>query len=329
MKSKKIIFSGIKPSGAIHLGNYFGAIRQWIELQKEYQGIFCIVDYHAITVDYNPKEMQARILGVAADYIAAGIDPKKSIIFVQSQVPEHTELAWILNTIIPIGELQRMTQYKEKAQKQQSVNAGLLNYPVLMASDILLYKAIGVPVGDDQVQHVELTRTIARIFNRKFGFVFPEPKVILSRGSRIMSLADPNKKMSKDLGEKHYIALSDSPAIIKEKIAKAVTDVGPQPTGGKKSPGVTNLFELLELMGDSKNVEKFEREYKQGKLHYQELKEILADDLIKYLTEFRKKREELLKDSKKVKKILEEGAKEAQKIAKETLKEVKEKMGLI
>lgn len=329
MKKKKIIFSGIQPTGAVHLGNYFGAIRQWLALQKEYQGIFCIVDYHAITVDYNPKELQKMIIEAAADYLAAGIDPKKSIIFIQSQVSEHLELAWIFNTVVPITELQRMTQFKEKAQQQQSVSAGLLNYPLLMAADILLYKAIGVPVGEDQVQHVELTRTIARNFNRKFGFVFPEPKVILSRGSRIMSLADPTKKMSKSLGEKHYIALSDSPEIIREKISKAVTDIGPKPKEGRKSAGVANLFELLELVSDPKTAQALEKEYQSGQLQYQKLKETLSEAIIKTFNPFQKKREKLLAEPKKIKKILEEGTKKAQKIARETLKEVKTKIGLL
>lgn len=329
MKKSKYIFSGIQPTGAIHLGNYFAAIRQWVELQKEYQGIFCIVDYHAITSDYNPKVLQTKIIETAADCLAAGIDPKKSIIFIQSQVPAHTELAWILNTIISISELQRMTQFKEKAQEQQAVNAGLLNYPVLMAADILLYKAIGVPVGEDQVQHVELTRTIARIFNRKFGFTFPEPKVILSHGSRIMSLADPTKKMSKSLGEKHYVALSDSPEVIKEKISKAVTDIGPSQEKGKKSPGVINLFELLELTADAKTVAALEKEYEVSKLQYQKLKETLASAIIKKFAPFQKKRADLLSRSQKIKKILEEGRKKAQKIAKETIKEVKSRMGLL
>lgn len=329
MKDKKVIFSGIQPTGAIHLGNYFGAIRQWIKLQEEYQGIFCIVDYHAITVDYNPKEMQQIILEAAVDYLAAGINPKKSIIFIQSHVPEHTELAWIFNTIVPISELQRMTQFKEKSQQEKSISAGLLNYPLLMASDILLYKAIGVPVGEDQVQHVELTRTIARNFNNKFGQTFAEPKVILSRGSRIMSLADPTKKMSKSLGDKHYVALSDSPEMIKKKIMSSVTDTGVAGQTGKKSPGVANLFELLELVSNTKTIQAFEKKYEQGKLQYKELKETLAEAVIKKFAPFQEKRKSLLKDTKKVKKILEDGAKEASKIAQETLKEVKEKLGLI
>jgi tryptophanyl-tRNA synthetase len=329
MKDKKYIFSGIQPSGAIHLGNYFGAIKQWVELQKEYTGIFSIVDYHAITVDYDPQKLQKRILEAAADYIAAGIDPKKSMIFVQSDVPEHVELAWLFNTILPVSELRRMTQYKEKSGRQQSASAGLLNYPILMAADILLYKTIGVPVGEDQIQHVELTRTIARNFNRKFGKVFIEPRVILSRGSRIMSLADPRKKMSKSLGEKHYIALSDSPSVMRKKFMSAVTDTGLTKHEKKKSPGIYNLFELLELMTNSQTVAKFDKQYQSGKLSYKDLKETLADSAIERFALFQEKRKKLLSDEKKLKKILDDGAHRARKIAQKTLLEAKKKMGIV
>ena len=330
MTKKDIILSGIQPSGHLHIGNYFGAIKQWLDLQKSYQGIFCIVDYHAITVDYNPEEMQDRVIQAAIDYLACGIDPKKNIIFIQSQVPEHTELAWVLNTITPLGELERMTQFKEKSgQHTDNINAGLFDYPVLMAADILLYKAIGVPVGEDQVQHVELTRTIARKFNNKFGEVFPEPKVILSSGARIMSPADPTKKMSKSLGERHYISLSDAPEVVRDKIMKAVTDTGPQETERKKSPGVTNLFQLLELSAGKKALAKFEKDYDNGTLKYAELKEAVADALIKILEPIQAARQDLIKNPNKIKKILGDGAKKAQKIAEETISEVKEKIGFV
>lgn len=329
MKENKYIFSGIQPSGAIHMGNYFGAIRQWVELQKTYTGIFSIVDYHAITVNYDPHKLQRRILEATADYLAAGIDPKKSMIFVQSDVPEHVELAWLFNTILPVSELRRMTQYKEKSGREQSASAGLLNYPILMAADILLYKAIGVPVGEDQIQHVELTRTIARNFNRRFGKVFIEPSVILSRGSRIMSLADPMKKMSKSLGEKHYIALSDSPSVIRKKFMSAVTDTGIPADGKKKSPGVYNLFELLELMTDARTVASFEKKYQRGNLSYKELKETLGNAAVDMFAPFQEKRKKLLADEKKLRKILSDGAERARKIAQKTLREAKQKMGIV
>lgn len=324
------IFSGIQPTGRLHLGNYLGALKQWLELQKKYPCIFCIVDYHAITVKYRPNELQKLILDTAIEYLALGLNPQKSIIFVQSQVPEHTELAWILNTLTLVSQLERMTQYKEKKiQHAQNINASLLTYPVLMAADILLYKANLVPVGEDQVQHVELARTIARRFNHSFGQVFPEPKTKITAGARIMSLNEPNKKMSKSLGAKSYIALADSPKVIKNKLASAVTDVGPE---SKKlmSPGVKNLFLLLKEF-DSKGAtyKKFEKEYQTKTIRYQKLKEELAVIISDYFADFRKKREELARNPAQIKKILDKGAAKAKPLAQKTLKEIKEKMGLI
>src|SRR3989339_646529 len=223
------IFSGIQPTGQLHLGNYLGAIKNWVDLQKKYACVYCIVDYHAMTIPYDPAVMPKNIINAAADLLATGVDPKKSILFVQSQVPEHTELAWILNTITPISELKRMTQFKEKSQRfQDNINLGLFAYPVLQAADILLYQTELVPVGEDQIQHVELARDIARKFNKKFGATFPEPRTLLTKTPRIMSLKDPTKKMSKSLGEDHYLALADKPEIIKDKIKRAVTDIGPK-----------------------------------------------------------------------------------------------------
>ena len=211
---KKIIFSGTAPSGNIHIGNYIGAIKQWAEMQNtgEYQNIFCVVDEHAITTPQEPAKLRSKILEVFTLYLALGIDPEKSIIFVQSSVSEHSELNWILSTITPVGELERMTQFKDKAKKQKNVLAGLLNYPTLMAADILLYKTNLVPVGEDQLQHIELARTIARKFNSTFGETFAIPEPFLNKeGKRIMGLDDPSKKMSKSAeNPKNYIALLDS-----------------------------------------------------------------------------------------------------------------------
>ncbi len=207
------IFSGIRPTGELHIGNYLGAIKQWLSFQKNNDCVFSIVDLHAITTPYDPEKLQKTILEETIIYLAAGLDPKKSIIFTQSKVKEHTELAWLLGTITPLGDLKRMTQFKEKSKKHPKyVNAGLLNYPILMAADILLYKTEGVPVGKDQKQHVEITREIARRFNKKFGKTFKEPRALLSKFSqKIMSLEDPTKKMSKSDGEKTYISLFDKP----------------------------------------------------------------------------------------------------------------------
>jgi tryptophanyl-tRNA synthetase len=218
----KRLFSGIQPSGEVHIGNYLGAIKNWIKLLDDYDCIFSIVDYHAITIEYEPCEMQKRIINAAATNIAAGLDPDRCIIFVQSQVPEHTELTWILNTLTPMGHLERMTQFKDKAgQNEKNVNVGLFDYPVLQTADILLYKGCAVPVGEDQVQHIELSREIARKFNTRYGEFFPEPQHILSNAPRIMGL-DGKNKMSKSMN--NYISLIEEPDAIWKKLSSAVTD---------------------------------------------------------------------------------------------------------
>ena len=327
MVKKQTVFSGIKPSGAIHLGNYLGAITQWLELQENNHCIFCIVDYHAITVAYDPKIMRERIFDAALDYLAAGLDPNKSIIFLQSDVPEHTELAWLLETITPVGELERMTQYKDKSKTQKSVQAGLLNYPVLMAADILLYQTDVVPVGEDQQQHVELTRIIARKFNNAFGPTFVMPKAQLTETRRIMSLTDPTKKMGKEFGQKHSVILTDTPDVIRQKIKSAVTDVGANEN--EMSPGVKNLILLLHEFGTAMEYKKYETAYNNKTIRYSELKETLAEAVVNKLQPFQKKRAELAQDPKAVWKTLADGAKKARPIARYTLAEVKRKMGLL
>ncbi|MFZ5559844.1 MAG: tryptophan--tRNA ligase, partial [Patescibacteria group bacterium] len=256
------IFSGMRPSGQLHIGNYLGALKNWVELQKKNFSIFGIVDYHAITTPFNPKHLQKDVYNLVLDYLAAGIDPKKSIIIIQSHIPEHTELAWILSTLTPLGELERMTQFKEKAkQHKENVNAGLFCYPILMAADILLYKADTVPVGEDQAQHVELTRVLARKFNNKFGKTFPEPKTLLQKhGARIMSLTDPFKKMSKTGDES--IILGDSPDAIRRKIKKAVTDSGKEVKFDEKNkPAISNLITIYHLFS-GKSIAEIEKKYK-------------------------------------------------------------------
>lgn len=268
-----VVLSGIQPTGQLHLGNYLGAIKQWLPLQDQARCFFCIVDYHAITVPQNPKTFGQTVLETAAEYLAAGLDPEKASLFVQSRVPEHTELSWIFTTLIPFGELRRMTQWKEKVGSSDiAVNeagAGLLYYPVLMAADILLYKATLVPVGEDQVQHVELTRIIARKFNNRYGPTFPEPKVKLSAAKRIMSLSDPEKKMSKSHGASSYIALADEPDVIRKKISKAVTATK---GGTTMDPGVANLFAILREMSEASVVKEFEEAQKNGTIRYADLK---------------------------------------------------------
>jgi tryptophanyl-tRNA synthetase len=323
------VFSGIRPTGELHIGNYLGAIKQWIELQDRADCLFCIVDWHAITTPFNPKEMQKKILDTAIVYLAAGLNPEKSIIFVQSQVKEHAELAWLLGTICPLGDLKRMTQFKEKSKENpEYINAGLLNYPLLMAADILLYQTDLVPVGIDQKQHVELTREIARKFNRMFGKTFKEPEVLLSKfGQKIMSLQDSKKKMSKTGDPRGCIELFDEPEIIKKKIMSAVTDLGKEIKYDPiKKPGISNLLTIYSLFS-GKSISQLEKEFKgQG---YEEFKKSLIEILIKSLKPLREKRKELLKKEVLIKEILEKGAKRARIIAQLTMQDVRKKIGLV
>jgi tryptophanyl-tRNA synthetase len=323
------IFSGIRPTGQLHLGNYLGAISQWLKLQEENECFFCIVDLHAITTPYVPSQLRENILELAIEYLSLGLDPKKSIIFVQSRVKEHAELAWILGTITPLGDLKRMTQFKEKSKKYKGkIFAGLLNYPLLMAADILLYQTDLVPVGEDQKQHLELTREIAKKFNKMYGKVFKVPSILLpASGKKIMSLTEPTKKMSKTDDENSCIFIFEPPEKIREKIKKAITDSGKEiKYDPKQKPGISNLMNIFSLIS-GKSIKEIEEEFK-GK-GYSFFKERLADLLIEKFEPFRKKRGEFLRDKKRVEKILEEGAKKASKIAKDTMQKVKEKIGLI
>jgi len=321
------VFSGIQPSGETHIGNYLGALKQWIQLQEKNECVFCIVDLHSITVPYDIIGLKKRILEKAIAYLAAGLDPKKAIIFVQSQVPEHTELSWLLSTITPIGDLLRMTQYKEKSKKHpKNINAGLLNYPILMAADILLYQTEAVPVGKDQSQHVELTREIARRFNQKFGQTFKIPKVLLpKKGAKIMSLTEPKKKMSKTDSPQSCIFLFEEPEMIRKKIMTAQTDSGKQ-VKYKLSlkPGISNLLTIYSAFSDVP-IAKIEKEFKNK--GYQVFKEKLAQLLIEKLEPFRRKKKELENQQALLEKILEAGRKRAQIIAFQTMEKVRKNMG--
>ncbi len=323
------IFSGIQPTGNIHIGNYSGAIKQWIDLQEKNECLFCIVDLHALTSPYDPQGFSKKVMEKAIVYIAAGIDPEKSIIFVQSSIKEHTELCWILNTITPLGELHRMTQYKEKSEKnKKKENAGLLNYPVLMAADILLYDTEIVPVGEDQKQHVELAREIARRFNSYFGNTFTIPKAQISdTGARIMSLSDPQKKMSKSDHEDSYISLFDTPKDIQKKISKAVTDTEKKiKYDPNKKPGISNMLSIYSIFsGDS--IEEVEARMKQKS--YKKLKDDLSLLLIEKLDPFRRKRTELMGREVYVEEILKRGADRARIMAEGKMSEVRKKIGLV
>ncbi len=297
-------------------------------MQESNECVFCIVDLHAITTPYDPKELQKNILETTAVYLAAGINPDKSVIFVQSAVKEHAELAWLLETITPMGELGRMTQYKEKSKQHKDyINAGLFAYPVLMAADILLYKTQAVPVGKDQEQHVELARTIAKKFNQKFGQVFPEPESILPKvGAKIMSLTDPKKKMSKSDDPKSCISLFDSPEDIQKKIMSAETDSGKEVIYNvTKKPGISNLLTIYSLL-TGRTTQDIEKEFK-GK-GYGDFKKALAKVVIDYLEPFRRKQKELQTRDVYVKDILDKGASRAKTIAETTMQEVRQKMGL-
>ncbi|MBI2610167.1 tryptophan--tRNA ligase [Candidatus Giovannonibacteria bacterium] len=326
--NKKIAVSGVRPSGELHLGNYLGAIKQFVELQKKYKTFFFIADLHAITEPQDPKNLSKQTLDIATLYLACGLKAKETVLFVQSHVPAHVELGWMLNTITPLGELERMTQFKEKSERQ-GLLAGLLNYPVQMAADILLYQAEIVPVGEDQVQHLELARTLARKFNTRFGNTFKEPQALLRKeGARVMGLDDPSKKMSKSApSANNYIGVFDDPENIRRKIKIAVTDSGKEivydPT---KKPGISNLLVIMSQISDT-SVKELEAKYKNKS--YGEFKNDLAEALVQKLSPIQKKYRELSKNPKKILTILKRGAEDANKIASQTLLEAKRKMGFL
>ena len=320
----KKVFSGIRPTGNIHIGNYLGAISQWIQLQEENDCIFSIVDWHAITTPYNESTLQDTILETASIYLACGIDPKKCILFIQSDVKQHTELTWLLGSITPLGELQRMTQFKDKSKKHKEyINAGLLNYPILMASDILLYDADIVPVGKDQTQHVELTRNIAQKFNKKYGKTFTLPESLISKkGAIIYSLQEIDKKMSKTGDPKGCIGIFDKPEEIKKKIMSAQTDSENEiRLDLTKKKGISNLLNIYSLFS-KKTIKEIENDFvNKG---YNDFKKSLAElliDKLKTIQENKIPKEE-------IKKILNAGAKKAEARAEEKMKVVRKRMGL-
>ncbi len=324
----KRLFSGIQPSGSPHLGNYLGAIKQWIPLQDEYEAFFSVVDLHAITVPQDPSELRRKTLEIAKIYLAAGIDPERATLFVQSHVPEHTELMWILNTVARLGDLEKMTQFKDKSGKseKETVGVGLFDYPVLMAADILLYDTAVVPVGEDQVQHVELARTLARRFNDRFGetLVVPEPRV-MKEGARIMGLDDPTKKMSKSaLSEYNFIALSDDPEKAKKKIMKAVTDSGTEVTYQDDRPALKNLITIYSLLGDKSTDEVVAMYAGKG---YADFKRDLAEVVASFLADFQK-RFAAISDEEAMA-VLRAGAEKARNVASEKMKDVRGKVGFL
>jgi tryptophanyl-tRNA synthetase len=324
----KRIFSGAQPTGNVHLGNYLGALRNWVALQHEYESFFCIVNLHAVTLPQDPKTLIEKTRDLARIYLAVGIDPDVSTVFVQSDVHEHTDLTWLLNCVTRMSELERMTQFKDKARKQEeNVGVGLFDYPVLMASDILLYQTDLVPVGEDQKQHLELTRDIAIRFNRDYGETFRVPDPFIPKvGARIMSLADPTKKMSKsdEESEAGCVMLLDSDDAVARKFKRAVTDSGTEIRFDPNRPAINNLLTIYHLL-TSKPSEEIEQHFSgQG---YAKLKSELADVTIEFLKPIQERVKAI--DDDKLNAILERGAAHAQGIAQETLSDAKAKMGLV
>lgn len=323
----KTIFSGIQPSGMITIGNYIGALKQFVALQNEYNCYFCIADQHAITVPQDPKTLQKNIRSLAALYLAVGLDPNKATLFIQSEVPAHAQAAWMLQCISYIGELERMTQFKDKSAGKEAVSAGLLTYPPLMVADILLYSADLVPVGDDQKQHIELTRDLAERFNKKYNDIFTIPEIHLPKvGARIMSLQEPTKKMSKsDPNQKGFISMLDEPKQIEKKIKSAVTDSdGVVKFDKENKPGVSNLMSIYSIFGNI-SIEDLEKKY-EGK-GYGEFKTDLAEVIINALQPIQDRYKELI-DSDELDNILDEGAEKAALVANKMLRKMEKAMGL-
>ena len=324
--TRETVFSGIQPTGGFHIGNYLGAVRDWVALQDHYRCLYCIVDLHALTQTYEPKEMSGRVLEMATELLACGIDPERSTLFVQSHVPEHAELAWVLATVTPMGELSRMTQFKEKSERAEYVNCGLFTYPVLMAADILLYKATRVPVGEDQIQHLELTREIVRRFNNRFGATFAEPQPISKSPLRILGL-DGKQKMSKSLG--NYVAIGDEPETIRKKIGGAFTD---ETRLRKKDPGHPEscyVCGLQQYFSPPERVAELHDGCRTARMGCVDSKRALAEAMIETLRPIQERKQALKSQPGRVEEILHAGAESARAVAKETLREVYDRLGLL
>jgi tryptophanyl-tRNA synthetase len=329
----KTVLSAIQPTGDMHLGNYFGAVQNWVRLQEEYKCYYGVVDYHAMTMPYDVKKLRTNTWDLITNLVAVGVKPEN--LFVQSLVPEHTELGWIFNCFCSYGQLTRMTQFKDKSNqvnettKESFISVGLLDYPVLQTADILIYKADFVPVGKDQEQHLELARDIAHRFNTQVGreyFVLPEP--LYTETPKIRSTADPSKKMSKSAGEKHYINVFADEATVRRQIKSAVTDSGDTPVG-TMAEGVQNLFELIKASGWKKQHDELMSNYQDGTLKYVDLKQITADALVELTSGFIARKQEINADKKALKDQIKQSSSEIRKRAQETMREVKELVGLL
>jgi tryptophanyl-tRNA synthetase len=327
MKPMETVFSGIQPSGELHLGNYLGAIRNWVSLQDRYRALFCVVDLHALTQSYEPKELEQRTLEMAIDILACGVDPEKAVLFVQSHVPEHAELTWVLSTVAPFGELGRMTQFKDKSERQaDNINVGLFTYPVLQAADILLYKARHVPVGQDQLQHLELAREIARRFNARWGEVFPEAAALLSSTPKILGL-DGHAKMSKSIG--NTITLGESDDAIRAKLKTAATDPARVRRTDPGNPDVCNVYTLHRFFSGADDQAWVREGCTTAGIGCIQCKSKLADNVIAHLAPIRARKAELSAQPDKVRAILRDGAVRARAIAAQTMAEVWHKLGVL
>jgi tryptophanyl-tRNA synthetase len=318
------VFSGVQPTGQLHIGNYLGALKNWVEIQGDYESIFCIVDLHAVTLYQEPAELRSKIRETAALFLACGIDPEKSSVMVQSSVPAHSELAWLLTCVTPLGWLQRMTQFKAKAEKQETIGDGILQYPVLMAADILLYQAAIVPVGEDQAQHLELARDIAQRFNSLYGDTFVMPATHLPTvGARVMGLDDPTQKMSKSAtGSGHAIALLDDPKTIRKKILRATTDSAPAVDPESMGLGIANLLAIGQACDPTISAESVRG------MRYGDFKKLVAEAVIARLEPIQQKYREITSDAGYVDRVLREGRDRVRPISEGTLQKVKAAMGI-
>ena len=336
MTRPSLVYSGIQPTAVMTIGNYFGAVKNWARLQYERECVYCVVDLHALTSPDAGGDLKHASREMFVSLLAAGIDPDRTTVYIQSTVPEQTELCWLLATLTSLGDLSRMTQFKEKSVLLKGgdsdddgtfVSAGLLFYPVLQAADILAYRAGCVPVGQDQAQHLELSRGIARRFNSRFGFVFPEPETLLTQVPKVMSTADPKRKMSKSLGPRHYIGLFEEEASVRKKIRSAVTDSGVTPSG-EVSPGIENLLTLLTASGHEDDARQMREDYFAGTLRYVDLKGRTADALVALTSEMRDRRADVLRRESDLDGRIMEMAARARAMAGETLGLAREKMGI-
>ncbi|MFB3787182.1 MAG: tryptophan--tRNA ligase [bacterium] len=324
--NKSRIFSGIRPTGGIHIGNYFGALRNWVQLQDSYDCVFGVVDYHALTTPFEPAAMPRLCFDMMAALLAAGLNPDRCALIFQSDVPEHTELAWILSCIAPLGQMERMTQFKDKSQQTpENINLGLLSYPALMAADILIYRANAVPVGEDQVQHLELTRDLARKFNNAYGEFFPEPEALLTETPRIMGL-DGKNKMSKSLD--NHISLFEPADTLQQKIMTAVTDENRKRRSDPGNPDVCNIFSLHKIFSTPEEVAMIDRECRVAGIGCVDCKKILLSHMEPFIAPLRDKHQALQDNPDMVYDIAEQGVNRCRPIAQETMAGVKERLGI-